>query len=70
MRIDFNNIYNQDKIILPKIYNNLKKIIKKGKFILGDEVKNFEKNFQDLLKQNIAWDVGMAQMHYIWHLNH
>ena len=45
MRIDFNNIYNQDKIILPKILNNLKKIIKKGNFILGNEVKNFEKNF-------------------------
>ena len=29
MKIDFNNIYNQDRILFPKIINNLKKIIKK-----------------------------------------
>ena len=45
MKIDFNNIYNQDKILFPKIINNLKKIIKKGNFILGNEVNQFEKNF-------------------------
>ena len=58
MRIDFNNIYNQDKIILPKIYNNLKKIIKKGKFILGDEVKNFEKNFSRFTKTKYCVGCG------------
>ena len=45
MQIDFNNIYNQDKILFPKIINNLKKIIKKSNFILGKEVKTFEQNF-------------------------
>ncbi len=58
MRIDFNNIYNQDKIILPKILNNLKKIIKKGNFILGNEVKNFEKNFSKFTKTKYC--VGCA----------
>ena len=26
MKIDFNNIYNQDRILFPKIINNLKKL--------------------------------------------
>ena len=41
MRIDFNNIYNQDKILFSKIISNLKKIIKNNNFILGNEVKEF-----------------------------
>ena len=40
MKIEFNNIYNQDKILFKKIISNTKKkIIKKGNFILGEEVK-------------------------------
>ena len=45
MKIDFNNIYNQDKILFSKIINNLKKIIKKNNFILGNEVKILKKIF-------------------------
>ena len=43
MKIDFNNIYNQDKILFPKIIKNLKKIIKKGNFILEMRLKILKK---------------------------
>lgn len=58
MKIDFNNIYRQDKILLPKILNDLKKTIKKSSFILGEEVKNFEKNFSKFTKTKYC--VGCA----------
>ena len=58
MRIDFNNIYNQDKILFSKIISNLKKIIKNNNFILGNEVKNFEKNFSKFT--NTKFCVGCA----------
>ena len=58
MKINFNDIYNQDKILLPKIYKNIKKIIKKSNFILGDEVKIFEKNFSKFTKTKYC--VGCA----------
>jgi len=44
MKIDFNNIYNQDKILFPKIIKDIKRLIQNNKFILGDEVVKFEKN--------------------------
>ena len=50
MKIDFNNIFKQDKIIVNNIINNIKKIIKKNNFILGSEVKKFEKNFSEFTK--------------------
>lgn len=43
--INFFNIYKQDKSILQKNLNDLKKIIKKTNFINGKEVQEFEKNF-------------------------
>ena len=58
MKIDFNNIYNQDKILFSKIIGNLKKIIKNNNFILGKEVKNFEKNFSKFT--NTKFCVGCA----------
>ena len=58
MKIDFNNIYNQDKILFPKIIKNLKKIIKKGNFILGNEVKNFEKNLSKYTKTKYCVGCG------------
>ena len=45
MKIEFNNIYRQDKILLDKIVKKTKKIIKKNNFILGEEVLEFEKKF-------------------------
>ena len=44
MKIKFNDIYQQDKILLPLIFRNIKRIIKNTDFILGDEVNKFEKN--------------------------
>ena len=45
MKIKFNDITKQDKNILPSIFKNIKKIIKKTDFIQGDEVSLFEKKF-------------------------
>ena len=58
MKIDFNNIYRQDKILLPRILKDLKKTIKRSNFILGEEVKNFEKNFSKFTKTKYC--VGCA----------
>ena len=58
MKIDFNNIYNQDKTLFPQIIKNLKKIIKKGNFILGNEVENFEKNFSKYTKTKYCVGCG------------
>ena len=58
MKIDFNNIYIQDKILFPRIISNLKKIIKKNNFILGNEVKSFEKNFSKFT--NTRYCIGCA----------
>lgn len=44
MKIKFNDIYEQDKRIVPEILKKLKKIIIKSDFILGNEVKLFESN--------------------------
>ena len=54
MKIEFNNIYNQDKILFKKIISNTKKIIKKGNFILGEEVKKFEKKFSNYTKNKFC----------------
>ena len=50
MKIEFNNIYRQDKILLNKIIKKTKKIIKKSSFILGEEVLEFEKKFSNFTK--------------------
>ena len=50
MKIEFNNIYRQDKILLNKIIKKTKKIIKKSNFILGEEVLDFEKKFSNFTK--------------------
>ena len=49
MKIKFNNLFLQNKIILKKINKNLNKIILNSDFILGKEVKNFEEKFSKLL---------------------
>ena len=41
--IKFLDIYKQDLKILNLIYSDIKKIIKKNNFILGNEVLDFEK---------------------------
>ena len=50
MEIEFNNIFRQDKIIIDKIIKGIKSIIKKSNFILGEEVKKFEKSFSKFTK--------------------
>jgi len=50
MKIDFNNIYNQDRILFPKIIKDIKRLIQNNKFILGDEVVKFEKNLSKFTK--------------------
>lgn len=58
MKIDFNNIYYQDKIIFKKITHGIKQIIKTNQFILGKEVRKFEKNFSEFTKTKFC--VGCA----------
>ncbi len=43
--IKFLDINKQDKLIIKKILQNVKKVIKKNNFILGDFVERFEKAF-------------------------
>ena len=57
-KISFFNIYNQDKIIHNKIIRKISKTIKKNKFILTNEVKEFEKNFSNFC--NTKFCVGVA----------
>ncbi len=58
MKIDFNNIYYQDKVIFKKITYGIKQIIKTNQFILGKEVRKFEKNFSEFTKTKFC--VGCA----------
>ena len=46
MMIKFLDIYNQDKKIHKTILNKIKKLFKKGDFILGDAVFAFEEKFR------------------------
>ena len=56
--IKFLNIYQQDKKLHISILNNFKKIFKKGDFILGNDVINFEKNFSKFC--NSKFSIGCA----------
>ena len=56
--IKFLDIYKQDKKLHASILNNFKKIFKKGDFILGNEVTNFEKNFSKFC--NSKFSIGCA----------
>ena len=44
--IKFLDIYKQDKDLHKKILSKIKKLFKKGDFILGKEVEIFENNFR------------------------
>ena len=52
--IKFLNLYKQDKDIHSKIFKGIKKLFKKGDFILGKEVFLFEKNFANFCKSKYA----------------
>tara|TARA_E500000178_G_C16939149_1_gene715500 strand:+ start:266 stop:1351 length:1086 start_codon:yes stop_codon:yes gene_type:complete len=56
--IKFLDIYKQDKKLHLSILNNFKKIFKKGDFILGNDVANFEKNFSKFC--NSKFSIGCA----------
>ena len=57
-KIDFYNIYNQDKKIHNQILSKISNTIKKNNFILSEEVKIFERNFSKFCKSKYA--VGVA----------
>ena len=59
MKIKFNDISKQDKSILPSIFKNIKKIIKKTDFIQGDEVSLFEKKFAKFV--NVKYCISLFQ---------
>ena len=56
--IKFLDLYKQDKKLYPQIINDIKKIFKKGDFILGNEVIKFEKNFSRFCNSKYA--IGCA----------
>ena len=56
--VKFLDIYNQDKKLHVSILNGFKSIFKKSDFILGNEVKKFEKNFALFCKSKFS--VGTA----------
>ena len=58
MKIEFNNIYRQDKTLFNNIIRDIKKIIKNSKFILGDEVSKFENKFAKFT--NTKYCIGCA----------
>lgn len=57
-KIEFFNIYNQDKIIHNQIIKKISQSIKKNNFILTDEVKKFEINYSKFC--NVKYCVGVA----------
>jgi dTDP-4-amino-4,6-dideoxygalactose transaminase len=56
--IKFYDIYRQDQKLHVSILNDIKKIFKKGDFILGNDVLSFEKNFSRFC--NSKFSVGCA----------
>ena len=58
MMIKFYDIYKQDQRLHTAILKDIKKIFKKGDFILGNDVLNFEKNFSKFC--NSKFSVGCA----------
>ena len=56
--IKFLDIYKQDKELHLSILNDFKRIFKKGDFILGNDVKNFEKNFSKFC--NSKFSIGLS----------
>ena len=56
--IKFLDIYTQDKNIHKTILNNIKKLLLKGDFILGDAVSKFEKKFKKYCGSKFA--IGCA----------
>lgn len=56
--IKFLNIYKQDKYLHKNILLKFKTLFKKGNFILGDEVKLFEKNFAKFTNSKYAVSCG------------
>ena len=56
--IKFLDITKQDKKIHKIIFNDIKKIIKKNNFILGEDVFKFEKNFAKYC--NVKYAIGCA----------
>ena len=56
--IKFYDIYRQDQKLHVSILKDIKKIFKKGDFILGNDVSNFEKNFSKICKSKFS--IGCA----------
>ena len=56
--IKFFDIYKQDKIFHPILFKKIKKLFKKGDYILGNEVKEFENNFKNYCGSKYAVSCG------------
>ena len=60
--IKFLNLYDQDKNLHKSIIFKIKKLLKKGDFILGDETQIFEKNLVNFVNLSMLLVVLTAQM--------
>ena len=60
--IRFLDIYKQDKKLHKNILRKIHNLFNRGDFILGKEVKIFEKNFTNFVDQNMPLAAQMAQM--------
>ena len=56
--IKFLDIYKQDKILHKSIIHDIKKLFKKGDFILGKDVEKFETNFAKFCGSKYAISCG------------
>ena len=54
MKINFTNFPKEFKILKKELNNKFNKIGNLGQYILGEELKQFEKNIQKLTDNNIA----------------
>jgi len=54
----FLDIYSQDKPILNEIYKDIKKIIQKSDFIMGQKTKEFEQKFAQYCNSKFAIGCG------------
>ena len=58
MRVRFNNLYLQNKIVYNDYIKSLKKTIKESSFINGKEILLFEENFKKLTRSKFCVSVA------------
>ena len=67
MDVQFNNVKSLNQELLPELQNALKRVVKSGEYILGEEVKHFEQEFAHYCntKHCIGVGNGLDALHLI-----